>query len=297
MPIEDFIIHVFCDVEQSYQEVVGGIRLRGRGFEPKLSDSEVITMEIVGEFLGIDTDKGIWKYFRTHWKGWFPQLGSRANFVKHSANLWAVKQRILQRLSMSLGGFSDPIHIVDGFPMPVCLFARAPRSQCFEDSATFGYCATKKETYYGFQGVVMINFEGVITGFTVVPANVDEREALWDVVNSIYGLLIGDKGYLRPILKQELLEQQGIDLQTPVRRNMPDTRPKAFVKSLMSARRLVETVIGQLAGQFHIEKVRARDLWHLTNRFVRKLLSHTMGVFLNRSLGREPLQFEGLITA
>jgi hypothetical protein len=37
----------------------------------------------------------------------------------------------------------------------------------------------------------MINFEGVITGFTIVPANVDEREALWDVVDSIYGLLIG----------------------------------------------------------------------------------------------------------
>ncbi len=297
MPIEDFIIHVFCSVEQSYKEVVGDIRLRRRGFEPKLSDSEVITMEIVGEFLGIDTDKGIWKYFRTHWQEWFPQLGSRANFVKQSANLWAVKQLILQRLSRSLGSFSDPIHIVDGFPMPVCLFARAPQSQCFEDSASFGYCATKKQTYYGFQGVVMINFEGVITGFTVVPANVDEREALWDVVDSIYGLLIGDKGYLlRPLLKQELFEQD-VELQTPLRRNMSDTRPKAFVKSLMSVRRLVETVIGQLAGQFHIEKVRARDLWHLTNRFVRKLLSHTMGVFLNRCLGRESLQFEGLITA
>ena len=82
---------------------------------------------------------------------------------------------------MKVGGYSDPIHIVDGFPMPVGLFARAPQSRCFEDRATFGHCATKKETYYSFQGVVMINFEGVIiTGFAVVPANVDEREALWE---------------------------------------------------------------------------------------------------------------------
>jgi hypothetical protein len=36
---------------------------------------------------------------------------------------------------------------------------------------------------------------------------------------------------------------------------------------LMKARRLVETVIGQLTERFHIEKVRARDTWHLTNRF------------------------------
>jgi hypothetical protein len=117
------------------------------------------------------------------------------------------------------------------------------------------------------------------------------------VVDSIYGLLIDDKGYLRSLLKQELLEQ-GVELQTLLRRNnIQDTSPKAFVKSLMSIRRLVKTVIGQLAGQFHIEKVRARDLWHLTNRFSRKLLSHTMQVFLNRFLGRESLQFEGLIAA
>ena len=78
---------------------------------------------------------------------------------------------------------------------------------------------------------------------------------------------------------------------------MIDTRPKSFVRQLMSARRLVETVIGQLADRFNIEKVRARDLWHLTNRFVRKLLAHTVAVFLNYCLHRDPLQFEGLVQA
>jgi hypothetical protein len=33
---------------------------------PKLSDAEVITMEIVGEFMVKDQDKGIWRYFRNH---------------------------------------------------------------------------------------------------------------------------------------------------------------------------------------------------------------------------------------
>jgi hypothetical protein len=54
--------------------------------------------------------------------------------------------------------------------------------------------------------------------------------------------LIGDKGYIRPALKQALA-QQGIDLQAPLRKNMPDLRHKAFVSQLMSTRRLVETVI------------------------------------------------------
>ena len=39
---------------------------------PKLSDAEVITMEIMGKFMGKDHDKGIWRYFHNLWHGWFP---------------------------------------------------------------------------------------------------------------------------------------------------------------------------------------------------------------------------------
>ena len=97
----------------------------------------------------------------------------------------------------------------------------------------------------------------VITGFTIVPANVDECEVLWDVVDSIYGLLIGDKGYLCPFLKQELLEQ-GVELHPFCIATCKTSDPKAFVKSFMSVRRLVETVIGRLVGRpvsHHGEKI------------------------------------------
>jgi hypothetical protein len=51
MPLEDFIISVLCCVEQMWHESPAPSRLRERGAPPKLSDSEVLTMEIVGEFL------------------------------------------------------------------------------------------------------------------------------------------------------------------------------------------------------------------------------------------------------
>ena len=41
--------------------------LRYEGVKPALSDSEVITIEIVGEFLGMDEDKAIWEFFKTHY--------------------------------------------------------------------------------------------------------------------------------------------------------------------------------------------------------------------------------------
>ncbi len=52
MPIEDFIIAVFCCVELMWQKSPIPVRLRQQGSSPKLSDAEVITMEIVGELLG-----------------------------------------------------------------------------------------------------------------------------------------------------------------------------------------------------------------------------------------------------
>ncbi len=77
---------------------------------------------------------------------------------------------------------------------------------------------------------------------------------------------------------------------------MNDSRPKAFVKQLLSIRRLVETVTGNSLNGF-ISKTSARDLWHLSNRFIRKLLAHTdtVGVFLNHCFGQNLLAFEALV--
>lgn len=72
-------------------------------------------------------------------------------------------------------------------------------------------------------------------------------------------------------------------------------KDKTIKNQLVKDRRLVETVIGQLTERFHIEKVRARDTWHLINRFIRKCLAHTLGVFLNYRLGNQPLHFEAWV--
>ncbi len=271
-------------------------RLRQRGFAPKLSDSEVLTVEIVGEFLDFDSDQQMWKYFRSHWKPWFPELGSRITFARQAANLWYVKQLLQQRLACELGAYTDDIHIIDGFPVPICRFARAKRCKLFPGTATYGHCASKGETYKGFHGHVIVNYSGTITNLIFTSANVDERVSMFDLTEGVHGLLIGDKGYISQELKVHLQDHLGLDLETLLRGNMKDDRDPAFVAQLMKTRRLVETVIGQLSDHFHIEKVWARDLWHLTSRVARKVLAHTVGIFLNRQWGRAPLQFEGLIT-
>ena len=292
--IEEFIIAVFCCVDDLLQEMTQGQAIRQKGFAPAFGDSEVITMELVAEYQGIDADQAIWNYFRRHWSALFPRLGSRSAFVRQAANLWQYKERLQQQLASQMGAFVDDIHLVDGIPIPLCGFSRAPRCRSFRGEATFGYCAAKKQTYYGFHGHLLISATGVISGFSLTPAHGSEREALWDLVPPVHGLLIGDKGYLSEPLQHQL-QAVGIPLETPLRSNMQDTRNPAGVKLFMRVRRLIETVIGQLVERFSIEKVWARDLWHLTSRFNRKLLAHTLCRWLNRH-SSNPLQFEQLVT-
>jgi hypothetical protein len=294
MSIEDFIITVFCIVDDQLEKLLQGKKLRKRGRYPKLTDSEVITMEIVGEFLGKDCDKSIWEYFKSHWSHFFPMIPDRSNFVRQAANLHIMKRMLQERLAITLGALADSLHLIDGLPMPVCKFARAYFSQNFKGEAAYGYCATKKERYYGFRGHLVISSSGIITAATFTAANVDERDVCPELVEKIKGLLLGDKGFMRPELQEELSMNE-LYLQTPLRDNMKDERPKGFLNWMKSTRRLVETVIGQLAERFHIEKVRARDVWHEASRFWRKLLAHTVCIKVNVDSGNEPLQFEQLI--
>lgn len=249
---------------------------------------------IVGEYQHADSDKGIWSYFRRHWQPLFPSLSSRSSFVRQAANLWQYKHQLQQRLAAALGAFEDDVHLVDGLPMRLCCITYAGRCQSFQGVAAFGYCAAKDEPFYGFRGHLSISMNGVITGFTVTPANGDEREALWEITESIHGLLIGDKGYISQLLC-EALAQVKVNLQTPLRANMMETRPHSVVRQLQTVRRLIETVNAQLSERFQLERIRARDLWHLSSRVNRKILAHTLCCWLNRELGRPLLQLDGLV--
>ena len=74
MDLETLIIVVFCLVDDFVRDLCRGRRLRQRGPAPVLADSEVLTVEIVGEFLGLDTDQGLCAYFRRHFGHLFPGL-------------------------------------------------------------------------------------------------------------------------------------------------------------------------------------------------------------------------------
>ena len=293
--IDEFIIAVFLVVDTYLTPILQHSPPRSKGASPALSDSEVLTLEIVGEFLGHHDDARLWRYFYHHWHEWFPDLPNRTTFVRQAANLWHYKQLLQQQLLQTLGAAESDLYRVDGFPMPVCGFKRAPQAKLFAGLASYGSSATKLGTFYGFRGHLLINAQGLIMSVSVTPADVDERDVVPELVSGLQGLLLGDKGYIREMLRQDLAPQS-LKLWTPLRHNMKQYHPQ-WNRTVSRHRQLVETVIGHLCHWFDIEHIRSRDLWHLTSRVARKVLAHTVMSYLNHLKGRPYLQFEDLLKA
>ena len=246
MPIEEFIIQIYCYVDDYLKTTP---KIRTRGPDPLLSDAEVITIEILTEIMGYGSDKGIFDYANSHWRSWFPKLGSRTSFTRQMSNLWMIKEQIRKHLVGAICPDNN-LFLFDGFPMPTCHPKRVRPKNPLRGEAEFGYCAAKDHHYFGFKGHVVTNAHGLILNFTFTAANIDERDVLPELVSSYQGVLIADKGLIRPSLTDELAGHY-LNLQTPLRSNMHDPRPKSFVNQLMNTRRLIETVIGQLVDRFN----------------------------------------------
>ncbi len=290
MDLSTFIVAVFCLIDDRLK----GRHIRRRGPSPKLSDAEVLTIEVVGEFLGLDTDEAVFRYFREHYGDWFPVLREvhRTTFARQSANLWKVKESVWQGLLPS--AHHDPaLALCDSMPLPACLFARAYRCRRFRGEAAFGKDTLLKQTFYGFRMHARVCWPGVITRFSVVPDDARELRVLPELTEGTSGLLVGDRNYHSPETKGELATM-GVELLAPYSSKKRDPNPRR--SALLSRFRYrIDTVFSQLVGRYSIKRVWARDLWHLMSRLLRKVLSHTVAFLLNHQMGNQPLQLSKLL--
>ena len=290
MDLNTFIVAVFCLIDDRIEDRA----LRARGPLPKLSDAEVLTIEIVGEFLGLDTDEAIFRYFRRHYGEWFPALGEvhRTTFARQAANLWKLKEHLWQEL-LSLTPEDPDFAICDSMPLPACLFARAYRCSRFKGEAAFGKDTLLRQTFYGFRVHVRICWPGVITRISVAPANVHELSVLPEIAEFTSGLLIGDRNYHSPKTTEELAGM-GVELLAPYSSKKRDPAPRK--SALLSRFRYrIDTVFSQLTERYCLKRVWARDMWHLVSRLLRKVLSHTVAFLLNHQSGNPPLQLSKLL--
>lgn len=298
MPLDDYIIATFCLIDDLYLKFSQTHKIRKAGYGPLINDSEIITMLIVGEFLGMTDNSKIWLYFKSNYQHYFPDLKNESYkiFNKQATNLWQVIRMLHVNLLEQIGQWN--LFLVDGFPLPVCHNARAGRSTLFKDKVAFGYCAAKQEYYYGFKVLLVTTASGIPIDYVVAAANIDERELALQANIPEGSQIIGDKGFIGQDFADELIAQSKVQILTQKRANMLQKLPKGLSNLLISMRKRVETCISQLVERFNVARTKARSYHGFLGRLNRKLLAYTTALFFNYQIVKDQFtQLELLIQA
>jgi hypothetical protein len=165
--------------------------------------------------------------------------------------------------------------------------------------ATYGKCVTKGlGTFLGFRGSVLTTAYGLPVDFAIATANTDDREVLPLLCErGTYPIILGDKGYISEKLETDLLRTYNVCLLPTRRKNQKAQYPPKFRKQHAKLRRRIETTISQLTHQFNVSRIRARGHWGVRTRLSNKFGGWTLGVFLNKCLGRKLMALKDVVYA
>lgn len=282
---DDFCTWMFVLIDDIW--LVLGPLYRRPGPLSDCSDSELLTMAIVGECREWDKETNLiaeWQNYRHL----FPSIPERTRFNRRRRNLMGALNHLRQMVLKVLDVAQDGQCVIDSLPVPVVQFHLVPSStgDWAAHGATFGRCATKKQTIYGYRLHLLITLGGAIIDFELTSANADDRDAARDLLPAHPSLtVIGDKGYISAELAQALWDYYRIRLLTLPRANQHEQLPAEVRRLINQVRQIIETVNGQLTEQFQIETNHATSFWGLCARLYTKLTAHTLCLYLNRLLG------------
>lgn len=131
---------------------------------------------------------------------------------------------------------------------------------------------------------VIVNLNGNPINFILTKANVDDRDALYDLTDNVFvETLFGDKGYIGDDIADNLKIERNINLYALKRDNCKNPLPKIFRNIISKLRRRIESTFGQLIECFNIERVRANSLLALQNSLEIKFLCFNILTLIGHS--------------
>lgn len=297
---EDFCLYAFVIVDDIWQEIAP--QFLRPGPQPACSDSELITIALVSECRGWDTETEL----RDHWAPYldmFPNFPERSRFNRRRRNL-AQAINLLRRVLLRMLDLSrDGQCIIDSLPVPVMAFHLVPGStadwQAYK--ADYGKVSSKHQTIFGYKLHLVITLSGVILDFELAPASAaDVNVGAELLAQHTHKTVLGDKAYVDAELADELWHRNRLRLIALRRKNQKAQLPPRLKQIINRFRQLIETVNGQLTDQLNIEKNRAYSFYGLCARLYTKLTAHTLCMYINRLLDKpdvlqiKPLAFPNI---
>lgn len=282
---DDFCTWMYVMVDDIWQQIAALFRRPGP--QPECSDSELLTMTLVGECRGWDVETEMLSHWQEHRK-LFPVIPSQSRFNRRRRHLMYAFNLIRRVVLSHLDVAQDRQGVIDSLPIPVVQFHLVPSStgDWAAYGATFGKVSSKKQTIFGYKLHLLVTLGGLILDFELAPANATDLEAGFELLVEHTDLdVLGDKAYISADKAAELWRHNRIRLQTLPRRNQKKQLSREAKRVINAARQIIETVNGQLVEQFHIEINHAHTFWGLCTRLYSKLTAHTLCIYLNRLLG------------
>jgi Transposase DDE domain len=290
---EDLCTYAYVTVDELFQASVLPHDHRA-GPRSTFSDSEVITLTLVAEIVGLDAETVFLDYVARNHRALFPLLPDRSRYNRRRRALGeatnTIRRQLLSFLLALLPPDERPLCVLDSLPVPVVGFHHARGRHRWDGWATYGYNATKQQTISGFKLHLLTTADGMIADFALAPAHLTDGSFTDQLLrDKTEVLVLGDKAYLNALLQGELQALQGVRVLTPQRSNQHEQLPDALSRLVCHFRQMIETINSQLAGQFNIETNKAKCLSGLIARLQAKLAAHTLGLYLNVITG-QPLR-------
>lgn len=248
---------------------------------PKLSDIELVAMNLTAEYMGIDSECQL---FRTIDKLEISNRIERSVYNRRKRKLSPFIEELRQKLSSKFNEFEN-YFIVDSMPLEVCKLSRSNRvkicKESFHSSPDKGFCASQQMYFYGYKLHAVCSIEGVFQSLDISKASVHDVHYLKDIKSELTDcVLLGDRGYLSKVQQLDLFETAQIKLETPMRRNQLGYKKQPYI--FRKSRKRIETLFSQLCDQFRIRNNYAKTFEGFKTRILSKITALTIIQWINK---------------
>jgi hypothetical protein len=148
--------------------------------------------------------------------------------------------------------------IIDSMPVPVCRRVRAGRCRKVRGRDYCGWCAAKRERFFGWRLHLVCTPTGVPVAFDLLPASLHDLTPIHELTVGLPAgaSVYGDKAYNSTKDEATILAQTGVRL-VPIRRANMASNSWEEVEGLWRYRKGIESVNSQMAA-WGIQRLHAR---------------------------------------
>ena len=256
--------------------------------KPKLSDLEIVAINLVAEYRGIDSEYQLFRDLQ------YTELATkieRSVYNKRKRKLFYYIEEIRRKMEEKLEE-NENYFIVDSMPLEVCKNARGYRSKIckeqIETAPNFGFCASQKMRFFGYKLHAVCSVSGVFKSFDLSPASVHDINFLKDIKQQYSDcVILGDKGYLSQKIQLDLFKTVNIKLEVPMKLNQKNYKKQPYI--FRKSRKRIETLFSQLCDQFKIRTNYAKSFLGFKTRILSKLTALTTVQYLNKFVFDRPI--------